>query len=70
MTPTGRSYLATELSTPISNQSQPLPPQAYLLPPIQGILSFTKDEYKKLPQNQKTPALSFFILGKIPLGKR
>ena len=68
MKPTGRSYLATELSTPIPNQSPSLPPQAYPLPPIQGSLPFTKDDYEKLPQNQKTPALNFFILGKIPLG--
>ena len=68
MTPTGRCYLATELSTPIPNQSPSLPPQAYPLPPIQGSLPFTKDDYEKLPQNQKTPALNFFILGKIPLG--
>ena len=41
-----------------------------LLPPLEGSLPYTKDAYEKLPSEQKTPELDFFILGKIPSGKR
>jgi len=68
MKPTGCASLATAPTTPIPNQSQSLPPQACLLPPIQGSLPFTKDDYERLPKNQKTPALIYCILGKIPFG--
>ena len=39
-----------------------------LLPPLEGSLPYTKDAYEKLPSEQKTPELDFFILGKSPVG--
>lgn len=39
------------------------------LPPVKGSLPYTKQDYEQLSQYQKTPALDFLILGKIPGGK-
>ena len=39
------------------------------LPPVKGSLPYTKQDYEQLPPYEKTPALDFLILGKIPGGK-
>ncbi len=41
-------------------------PQKPKLPPVQGSLPYSADEYKNLHSTKKSPFLDFMILGKIP----
>ncbi len=41
-------------------------PQKPKLPPVQGSLPYTAEDYIKLPLSKKSPFLDFMILGKIP----
>ena len=40
-----------------------------LLPPVAGVLPYATEDYLALPAEQRSPALDFLILGKIPGGR-